>query len=1778
MSVVGNRTALAAASGLFETDDAEATVKCSFTGITKETRDFGTGGLFLGLVPEERLAAHEAAPPGAGAGLLANLFDSGALQAIDLSGFPRERASERARSLRTHTGAIDDGYAEFTFPCAARAGAIRNLKLTRVSLPFRYKCALVAGSSARPKLQPGYIDERGRVSEDGFDGARPLLAACPDKVVAKSSDRLQFKLGAGFDVSEPKIDPASNRLGCSVTAPLKRCGDLAVAVSTRADLDEMARTFERVGPRVSGGRALRHVGYTPLRGNATYANAFMGVQVLRAGDLLGAVCVLASIPRRVEASHGIFMVGAESARVTPPLAVPAAPGENVNPPDSSKPAVPPSLGVLPPPANPADLALDPNEQQQRREAARLDPASPSFSVPRGPVSLLRDPIDLLSVSAGGNVNRTAEGGGGGRGEAPRPVFIVPTLAFRGELDGRLQDGPPSTWAADYRRAQGKSAPEFVVALKPFVDRKGGFSVRVDLAPLNGTRLDGPATWRLVPAANNPTALVYNVTGHGTAASIDFTRGCSQLRVPVACPNPATFAGRYAFDLEFRSSAGPAPVTSAARLLVQGDVTRGVDCRLLSIDVAPAAGADQAAREAAAREGYRACALNPECTPCVYASPLLEAIRDPERGQAFPRWGFCAPKSRVAVDPNAACVPPAALQQGLARRRLAAVPAFKPASEIRESPRDYMQRNPLTGTKCPFSYPEDPTLPLRPEERDVCLRTKGCGVCSMPNGEQFCRPGNALGPLDLSCDLSGGSWMAASPSSGGYRVVHSCRTYLQVIACEPRAPDLEGYGAARCEDGSGSGAVIAIAESDLRACRAAYTRGSILTGNVRLSGADFDDAERGSTPRQVLARLLDGADETEFVNVLRRQLQEFVDYANASAYQGPAYEAIVRSLEESGLVEELAALDRAKATARARAAAAAPTSGGAQPTPAPASASPSRRRRLSQTRTIARTGTTRTVVVEKVSSAAAESKSEAKEGGEDVPASERTPGEAPELQSQAAAGPVADPLTASGARPRDVAEAAGLAPPTLMDLACDACAGVAAQLYTALKDTLISRLLRALSCPSFVGKAIARLDKAATAAAGKDALATVMALDSLPEALDMLVLECSRVVQTRADAASGTNKGCTLKPGALPPALAEKFEAAKTRKTPDGADALPERRPGAVNVYVEYESEKACEESLKANDAVVQASVQEGVQQAAGGGMEELAANQIAVGERRCVPKPAEGPASSESSFDSVNSATGRRRLLQSPSKYIGVVPLRVTYDAANVNAPLPRAVKAALVNASISALAGGRVVSVSPVERALLEIVVLDGNSSAAAAVAIKAALSLNCTAGDAACLAKQQAGAAAACAGAGANATACKAIQERLLLASCGARGGAGGCGAALGLVCKSSRADVKELCKSLARLAVDAQRKYLAANFATLFPKGRPSSLRVSFDESLNMLVVFVRGAEFRVTSIKSRLHIQHPSRDACVARRRGDWRGYRVVFLRRLAAALNGLRADSIYPTSIRAGASYACDAAGRGSVTIEVDGLRIVQVGGSEPKQATRLFLRDEDMAFTAGVPLVPALPSTRTFLVPVPAACANFTEGYLANDDDVDFDGALVEYSIAGELHRILNGSVPGVARTSLHVANVSCAAGGIALRVALGMPANDTSDSGLYLPEALDPPGAPAGAGGSAAATPAPTALPAASNANRTRRALLLAARRRLGQAGPCAPGAGYGACLSNQLNLALARTKLFGLYAASAEGVSSAAAAPAAPGALSLAAALALALAAGLAAAFEFEFALRRP
>eukprot|EP00741_Cyanophora_paradoxa_P017038 tig00020951_g16457.t1 len=438
MAVVGGGADLTAASNLFETDDSEATVKCSFTGITKETRDFGTGGLFLGLVAEDRLAAFEAAPAGAPASLLVNFFDSGAVQAID---------------LRTHTQAIDDGYATFTFPCAARNGTLR------------YKCALVAGSSARTKLQPGYIDERGRVSEDGFDGARPLLAVCPDKVVAKSADKLHFKLAAGLDVSEPKIDAASNRLGCSVTAPLKRCGDLAVAVSTRADLEEMARTFQRAGPRVSGGRALRHVGYTPLNPNMTYANTFVGVQVLSAGALQGAVCVLASMPRRAEASHGIFKIGAEAASVAPPPPVPALPGENVNPPDTGRPT------PTPKPADPND----PNQQLQQRGAALLDPASPSFAIPNGPVPLLRDPIDLLAASA---ENRTAtEGGAGGRGAAPVAVFVVPTQAFRGDLDARLQrswppqldarlqNGLPSTWAADYRRAQGKSAPEFVVALK-----------------------------------------------------------------------------------------------------------------------------------------------------------------------------------------------------------------------------------------------------------------------------------------------------------------------------------------------------------------------------------------------------------------------------------------------------------------------------------------------------------------------------------------------------------------------------------------------------------------------------------------------------------------------------------------------------------------------------------------------------------------------------------------------------------------------------------------------------------------------------------------------------------------------------------------------------------------------------------------------------------------------------------------------------------------------------------------------------------------------------------------------------------------------------------------------------------------------------------------------------------------------------------------------------------------------------------------------------------------
>eukprot|EP00741_Cyanophora_paradoxa_P017037 tig00020951_g16456.t1 len=1086
---------------------------------------------------------------------------------------------------------------------------------------------------------------------------------------------------------------------------------------------------------------------------------------------------------------------------------------------------------------------------------------------------------------------------------------------------------------------------FFFSSRSFVDRRGNFSVRVDLAPLNGTRLDGPTAWRLVPAANNPTGLVFNVTAHGPAASIDFTRGCSQLRVPVPCPNPATFAGRYAFDLEFRSS--PNRITSNSSS-APGDVARGFDCALLNIDAAPLpAGADAAAREAAASNASRACALNPACTACVYDSPLLEAIRDPARGQAFPRWGFCAPKNRTAADPNVACVPPAALQQGLARRRLAALPAFKPASEAQA------QLGLHLGAQCPTSYAEDPTLPLRAAEYDLCLQTKGCGVCSMPNGDRFCRPGNAFGPMDFSCGLD--EWVAGTPPSkkvGGFRVVHACRTYRRVLACEPRAPDTDGFAAERCEDGSGSGEVVAIPEADLGACRADFMRADVLTGNVRLSGADFDFAENGSARGDVLLGLASGVDEAAFVNALRQRLQEFIDSANASAYEassalslphfelldsfpfptppsppagffaiyearrhfrssasslpGPARPGPARpgptarpQVRVAGAVaagakldEEVAALERAKAAAAAAAAArgAAAGIGAAEPTPVPApapetaaasssSSSSGRPRRLQQTRTIARTTTRTPSVRAKVLEEADDAADEAEGEAESEP---------------------------TGPTPREAAAAAGLAPPTLMDLACDACTSVAAKLYTSLNGTLLSRLPAAycaqlspfrnadaeavgavtkaffpdspaaftpdakvrftglfmtwvfsdpehgnprrvayetckdvstiyqnvanpscerilrwsdstlaiwwtLSCPSFVSKVTARLDKAAAAAGGESALATVMDLDSLPEALDMLGLECTAAVQTRADATSGTNAGCRLNPRALTPALAERVQAAQARGSEDGAPAaIPERRPEAVNVYVEFDSAKACEESLKANDAVVQASVQEGVQQAAGEGMGELAANQIAVGERRCVPKPAETPSSPSpapsDSANSSNSATGRR-LLQgtaNSSSYIAVVPLRVTYDAANVNAPLPDAVRAALVNASISTLAGGKVVSVSPVQRVLRQLVIPgaggnSSNSSAAAEAAIKDAINLNCTAGDAACLAKQQAGAAAACSGASANADACKAIQEKLLGSACGGRDGRG-CGAALGLVCKSSDKAVRALCKSLA------------------------------------------------------------------------------------------------------------------------------------------------------------------------------------------------------------------------------------------------------------------------------------------------------------------------------------------------------------------------------------------
>eukprot|EP00741_Cyanophora_paradoxa_P017036 tig00020951_g16455.t1 len=373
--------------------------------------------------------------------------------------------------------------------------------------------------------------------------------------------------------------------------------------------------------------------------------------------------------------------------------------------------------------------------------------------------------------------------------------------------------------------------------------------------------------------------------------------------------------------------------------------------------------------------------------------------------------------------------------------------------------------------------------------------------------------------------------------------------------------------------------------------------------------------------------------------------------------------------------------------------------------------------------------------------------------------------------------------------------------------------------------------------------------------------------------------------------------------------------------------------------------------------------------------------------------------------------------------------------------------------------------------------------------------------------------------------------------------------------------------------------------------------------------MLVVFVRGAEFKVNSIKSRLFIQHADEAACKVVRRGNWKAARAGFLKKLVLAFNALRTDPVYYTTIRAGKHYKCDKDGRGRVDVEilddmssgdvasladsqkadgiykdlkafieagkleVDGLRIVAIGEGSSKQVTRSFVRDEDLAFVSGQTLVPQLPTTRRFVIPSYAACANITDGYLANDDDVDFDGAVVEYSIAGELFRILNTTVPGVSRTSLHVANVTCSpTEGIVIRVVLGMPANDTSDGGLYLPEAADPDDsnstasassapppagdasmpagnvtAPAGnttapAGnvttpGNNATAPAPapapavaTPTPAAAPANITRRALL-ASHRRLAQTSPCAPGPSYGQCLSNYLATALGSNPLFGLY-----------------------------------------------
>eukprot|EP00741_Cyanophora_paradoxa_P008435 tig00001310_g8162.t1 len=1783
------------AEGLVETEDSLASVNCSFAGLPADPRDLGVGGLFLALLPADRLAAFKAGPPGAS--LLANFYDTGALQAVDL---------RLSRALR-------DGFHEFTFPCASREQAAS------------YKCALVAGSSARTGFQAGHIDERGAVADDEFNGLRPLLDKCPDWVVKESAGQVRFALGAAFGVSEPKVE--NNRLGCVVDAPGPRCESLAVAIATKEDLEEMRRQFERDGPRVSGGRALRHIGFAPLNNeNASYAYAreFVGVEVTRPGPLQGAVCLLASVPRSVDVSASVFKISAEApgAALAPPPPVAQGPGESLNPPDESRPAIAPEEGVLPPADDPADVRAEPDEVAQRQQEARLDPASATFQIPAGPVPLLRDPIDQTEVS-GAEAKPTVN-----RGEGARGADIVPTRAFRDEL-GRMREGPPSAWPADYKPAQGKSAPRYTIAFKPFVSKRGNFSVRVELGALNRT-LDGADAWRVVPARSNPTGLAFNVTARGPSAAIDFTRGCSEQGRPVDCPDPAAFEGRYSFDLEFRSSAGGVPVAAVARLELQGGARAGGPEGL----------------EAAARDGARACGMSPECTPCVFGSPLNRAFPDEEGGQAFPRWGFCAPKNRTAADPMDACVLPAGFRAALTAAGVPVPTAFKSLNETQRG----VQKNPINNAECPASEPGDFTAPSVPPTaspppalprpapprpalaerlapdgaaRRKCLATRGCGVCAMPNGDELCRPGDLNGPLDFSCDPSAGEW---TPAGAAFKIVLFCRTYQSVLACLPRAPAPDSFGAAECEDGSGAGIALAVPVLDLKTCRAEAERANTQTGNRRLDGAAFDAAVGGEAGLdELLEDVLDREDEVAFLNALRRLLQHLVDYSNSSAYQAPPpalpSSRTPLSLELTGQRHGRRQPDPGPGPRQPNPANPTPAPAGPAPAPAPANPTPppapGTRRGLLQApppapanetrppRPKPSTGRARMEALRRLSRLVTRAKNSfcADPNRQRLPVATRKPRTAAALCNLTR--PVVDPLSTRGARPRDVVAALGVRPPTQLDVACDACAGIATLFFKRLNGTFLVRkpaLYCALNapysqkdvgvvggitrafypddkrptsdmttqfrglfaawalatgtdqrrpsvqacnnittvfkdanatdapcapflnwadttlaswwgsiCPSFVSKALAKLDKAASDRAGRRVRATVMSVDAIPQSLDMLALECSAALQTRLDARRGGNAGCRFGPRALPPDFAEMFRAAKARGEVNGTRALPSRRPRAAALFLEFESEAACNRSLAAGDALVQAEI-----------YAHVAGHNASMGQ--LAPNHA-GPA-------------GRRALLQAATStpYVGYVPVTVNYDASSVDAPLPDDVLAALAGSSIASVAGGRVAGLAYAQRALRSIAL---PSSAAADIA--AALALNCTAGDAACLEKQQAGAAAACSGGTANAEACKAIQEKLLGSACAGAGG--GCGLALGLVCKSDDKAVKALCKSLARVAVEAKRGFLLANFAALFPKGRPASLRVFFEEALGLLVVFVRGAEYKVTSVKTALYVQHPDKAACLARR-AVWSSARVGFVKQLVLALNALRNESVYYTSVRARKGYACDEQGRASFGAEVldgaappalrrapgpsaggptrappprrrhvlgdlaalregqragaifaalqqhvaagavtvDGLRVVQIGEGASEQVTRAFFREEDLAFVSGLALVPTLPYTTQFILPVPAACANLTEGYLPNDDDVDFDGSVAKLSLAGEMFRLLNASVPGVARTSIYISNITCSATeGMVFLVTLGMPANDTSEGGLYMPPALDPDTSAAPA--PAADTPAPAANATAANA-----------------------------------------------------------------------------------------------